>query len=73
MNGMQGAVKRLTDTNSALITLQACMILLFLWQLSTLASVNPHFKLFSGAFQNHLTTWCNQPASAFLPIEPVVF
>jgi hypothetical protein len=49
MPGMQGAVKRLTDTNSALITLQACMILLFLWQLSTLASVNPHFKLFSGA------------------------
>jgi hypothetical protein len=48
MQVMQGAVKRLTDINSALITLQACMVLLFLWQLSSLASAIPYIKLFSG-------------------------
>jgi hypothetical protein len=51
---MQGAVKRLTDINSALRTVQACMILLYLWQLSTLASAIPYFKLFSGVFLNPL-------------------
>jgi hypothetical protein len=45
---MQAAVKRMTDINSALRTIQACMILLFLRRLSTLASEVPYFKLFSG-------------------------
>jgi hypothetical protein len=60
MNVIQGAVKQLTDTISALTTLQACMILLYLWQLSTLASAIPYFKLFSGGschpVQNHFTS-----------------
>jgi hypothetical protein len=53
---MQGAVKRLTDINSALITLQACMILLFLWQLLSLVYPIPYFKLFSGMLCCHVVT-----------------
>jgi hypothetical protein len=54
---MQEAVKRLTDVNSALTTLQASMILLFLWQLSALAWAIPYFKLFIGAL-------CHSPLSS---------
>jgi hypothetical protein len=45
---MQAVVKRLTDVNSALTTLQASMILLSLWQLSAFAWAIPYFKLFIG-------------------------
>jgi hypothetical protein len=51
---VQAAVKRLTDVNSALTTLQASMILLFLWQLSALAWAIPYFKLFIGTLCHSL-------------------
>jgi hypothetical protein len=49
LNVMQAAVKRLTDIDSVLTTLQACMILIYLRRLSTLASAIPYFNLFIGA------------------------
>jgi hypothetical protein len=49
MNVMQAAVKRLTNIESALTTLHACMILIYLRKLSTLASAIPYFNLFIGA------------------------
>jgi hypothetical protein len=49
LNFMQGAVKRLTDINSALRTLQACMILIYLRRLSIFASAIPYFKLYTGS------------------------
>jgi hypothetical protein len=51
---MQATVKRLTDVSSALTTLQACMILLSLWQLSAFAWAIPYFKLFIGALSHSL-------------------
>jgi hypothetical protein len=45
---MQETVKWLTDINSALNTLHACMILLSIKQLSVIASAIPYYKLFYG-------------------------
>jgi hypothetical protein len=63
---MQAAVKRLTDVNSALTTLQASMILLFLWQLSALAMAIPYFKLFIGALCHSLLPCCHQLPRLFI-------
>jgi hypothetical protein len=49
---MQERVKRLTDIDSALRTLHACMILLSIRKLAVIASTIPYFKLFYGAAGN---------------------
>jgi hypothetical protein len=48
-NVMQAAVKRRTSIDSALTTVQACMIIIYLRKLSTLALVIPFFDHFIGA------------------------
>jgi hypothetical protein len=47
--GTQVVVQRVTNIHSALTTLQACIILLYLRQFAVFASAIPSFKLFYGA------------------------
>lgn len=47
-HGVQEEVQRITNIQSALTTLQSCIILLSLYHLAVTASTIPYFRLFFG-------------------------